>query len=147
MRRCVGVSVRSNSFRSKACLPAPALGSPPFAESLFEFIYSGCASLLVRRNFFRGGRDARQVETYMKSMASALFGVLATVGGVPIIRALPGGPTQMISEQLSKVHYAMHVDACSHSSLGDWCLDLRCASHALYRGVIDDCLQLLASPC
>ena len=39
----------------------------------------------------------------MKSMASALFGVLATVGGVPIIRALPGGPTQMISEQLSKV--------------------------------------------
>ncbi|CAM9379007.1 unnamed protein product, partial [Hapterophycus canaliculatus] len=44
-----------------------------------------------------------QVETYMKSMASALFGVLATVGGVPIIRALPGGPTQMISEQLSKL--------------------------------------------
>lgn len=39
----------------------------------------------------------------MKNMASALFGVLATVGGVPIIRALPGGPTQMISEQLSKV--------------------------------------------
>lgn len=40
----------------------------------------------------------------MRSIASALFGVLATVGGVPIIRALPGGPTQMISEQLSKVH-------------------------------------------
>lgn len=45
----------------------------------------------------------RQVETYMRSMASALLGVLATVGGVPIIRALPGGPTQMISELLSKV--------------------------------------------
>eukprot|EP00752_Nemacystus_decipiens_P008016 g7163.t1 len=44
-----------------------------------------------------------QVEAYMKNMASALFGVLATAGGVPIIRALPGGPTQMISEQLSKL--------------------------------------------
>lgn len=42
----------------------------------------------------------------MRSMASALFGVLATVGGVPIIRALQGGPTQMISEQLSKVRPA-----------------------------------------
>lgn len=39
----------------------------------------------------------------MRSIASALFGVLATVGGVPIIRALPGGPAQMIAEQLSKV--------------------------------------------
>lgn len=54
----------------------------------------------------------------MKSMASALFGVLATVGGVPIIRALPGGPTQMISEQLSKVRPAAatvkygHVHFC-----------------------------------
>eukprot|EP00903_Cladosiphon_okamuranus_P008567 g8220.t1 len=44
-----------------------------------------------------------QVEAYMKNIASALFGVLATMGGVPIIRALPGGPTQMISEQLSKL--------------------------------------------
>lgn len=42
----------------------------------------------------------------MKNMASALFGVLATVGGVPIIRALPGGPTQMLSDQLSKVRPA-----------------------------------------
>ncbi|CAN0007509.1 unnamed protein product [Laminaria digitata] len=47
--------------------------------------------------------DAEQVTAYMRSVASALFGVLATVGGVPIIRALPGGPTQMISEQLSKL--------------------------------------------
>ena len=54
-------------------------------------------------SLFLSGRDAGQVEAYMKNMASALFGVLATVGGVPIIRALPGGPTQMISEQLSKV--------------------------------------------
>ena len=50
--------------------------------------------------------DEHQVEAYMKNMASALFGVLATVGGVPVIRALPGGPTQMISEQLSKVRPA-----------------------------------------
>lgn len=42
----------------------------------------------------------------MRSIASALFGVLATVGGVPIIRALPGGPAQMIAEHLSKVHIA-----------------------------------------
>ncbi|CAN0422941.1 unnamed protein product [Ectocarpus sp. 12 AP-2014] len=44
-----------------------------------------------------------QIENYMKNTASALFGVLATAGGVPIIRALPGGPTQMLSEQLSKI--------------------------------------------
>lgn len=56
-----------------------------------------------------------QVETYMRSMATALFGVLATVGGVPIIRALPGGPTQMISELLSKVRSA--VPAMSMSSV------------------------------
>lgn len=42
----------------------------------------------------------------MRSIASALFGVLATVGGVPIIRALPGGPAQMIAEHLSKVQTA-----------------------------------------
>lgn len=48
-------------------------------------------------------RQSDHVEAYMKSMASALFGVLATVGGVPIIRALPGGPAQMMSELLSKV--------------------------------------------
>lgn len=47
-----------------------------------------------------------QVEAYMRSMASALFGVMATMGGVPIIRTLPGGPTQMLSEQLSKVRDA-----------------------------------------
>ncbi|CAM9431576.1 unnamed protein product [Ascophyllum nodosum] len=44
-----------------------------------------------------------QIEAYMRTMASALFGVLATVGGVPIIRALPGGPAQMVAEQLSKI--------------------------------------------
>ncbi|CAM9320577.1 unnamed protein product [Sphacelaria rigidula] len=47
-------------------------------------------------------RQSDHVEAYMKSMASALFGVLATAGGVPIIRALPGGPAQMMSELLSK---------------------------------------------
>lgn len=52
-------------------------------------------------------RNTKQVTTYMRSIASALFGVLATVGGVPIIRALPGGPTQMISEQLSKVRFSV----------------------------------------
>lgn len=50
----------------------------------------------------------------MRSIASALFGVLATVGGVPIIRALPGGPTQMISEQLSKVRFCItYGHSCS----------------------------------
>lgn len=39
----------------------------------------------------------------MKSLSNALFGVLATTGGVPIIRALPGGPAQMVSEHLCKV--------------------------------------------
>lgn len=66
----------------------------------------------------------------MKNMASALFGVLATVGGVPIIRALPGGPTQMISEQLSKVRRAaihpttvLYIVSCS-VPLGESCYGL-----------------------
>ena len=52
---------------------------------------------------FRSSSTDFQIEAYMRTMASALFGVLATVGGVPIIRALPGGPAQMVAEQLSKV--------------------------------------------
>lgn len=63
-------------------------------------------------------RQSDHVEAYMKSMASALFGVLATAGGVPIIRALPGGPAQMMSELLSKVQDAGSTDAnsCNLSS-------------------------------
>lgn len=63
-----------------------------------------CHSLFV---IFHSSRLVWQVEAYMKSMASGLFGILATLGGVPVIRAPPGGPAQMVSEHLCKVRDAV----------------------------------------
>ncbi|CAM9315596.1 unnamed protein product [Discosporangium mesarthrocarpum] len=44
-----------------------------------------------------------QVKGAMQSFANGLFGALATLGGVPIIRAPKGGPAQMVAEHLNKL--------------------------------------------
>ncbi|CAM9193347.1 unnamed protein product [Choristocarpus tenellus] len=44
-----------------------------------------------------------QVKNAIQSFASGLFGVLSTLGGVPIIRAPVGGSAQMVAEHLNKL--------------------------------------------
>lgn len=46
------------------------------------------------------GVDNAQVETVLQSVADSLFCVLVTMGVVPIIRAQPGGPAEMVAALL-----------------------------------------------
>ncbi|KAG5184379.1 Sec1-like protein [Tribonema minus] len=43
------------------------------------------------------------IEAAMKAITYGLFSVLATLGAVPVIRTAPGGPGQMVAEELNKL--------------------------------------------
>jgi len=44
-----------------------------------------------------------EIEAQIDGMVTGLFGVIATMGSIPILRAQPGGPAEMVASKLHKL--------------------------------------------